>query len=499
MKNLAMLLLVALLFIYGNNSAQNNLSYKIVDTGQEECYDTINTIPVPQQGDPFYGQDAQHQGFQPAYVDNGDGTITDLNTNLMWQKYLLDDKFTYSEALVAADTFSLAGYNDWRLPTIKELYSLIDFSGSTGMSASGSVPYINTDYFEFRYGGVLDPGERFIDAQYATSTEYQGTTMNNEQTMFGVNFADGRIKGYPQTKDFEVRYVRGNEEYGINDFFDNGDGTISDNTTGLMWSESGSENGMNWEDALAWVQQKNSENYLGYNDWRLPNAKELQSLVDYMRSPTATNSAAISSLFSVPEIIDEGGNINYPFYWTSTTHFDGPYPNKAVYIAFGEALGFMEIPPFSGNFVLMDVHGAGAQRSDPKSGDPNNYPNGFGPQGDVIRIFNYVRPVRDIESATDVGLNENKDTSPDGFTLLSNYPNPFNPSTTIEYRLFEAGNVELKVFDILGKEVTTLADSEQAAGNYKINWTPAGVASGIYIFYLKFGRKTQRIKGVFSK
>jgi hypothetical protein len=65
--------------------------------------------------------------------------------------------------------------------------------------------------------------------------------MNSNTTVFGVNFADGRIKGYPgdisprgqPMKQF-VRYVRGNPEYGINDFADNGDGTITDTATGLM-------------------------------------------------------------------------------------------------------------------------------------------------------------------------------------------------------------------------------------------------------------------------
>ena len=61
-----------------------------------------------------------------------------------------------------------------------------------------------------------------------------------------------------------------------------------------------------------------------------------------------------------------------------------------------DALGFFK-PPFSpGKGVLQDVHGAGAQRSDPKAGDPGDYPQGHEPQGDVIRVFNYVRLVRDI-------------------------------------------------------------------------------------------------------
>lgn len=60
----------------------------------------------------------------------------------------------------------------------------------------------------------------------------------------------------------------------------------------------------------------------------------------------------------------------------------------AVYIAFGRAMGYM-------NNTWVDVHGAGAQRSDPKAGDPADYPTGHGPQGDAIRIYNYVRLVRD--------------------------------------------------------------------------------------------------------
>ena len=85
---------------------------------------------------------------------------------------------------------------------------------------------------------------------------------------------------------------------------------------------------------------------------------------------------------------------DYPYFWSSTTHLDGPH-NWGVYVAFGKAWGHMEQPPGSGNYNLLNVHGAGAQRSDPKDGDPANWPNGNGPQGDVVRIFNYVRCVRD--------------------------------------------------------------------------------------------------------
>ncbi len=480
----AHIIIVLLLGLYSVIAAQSStLTYPIVDTGQKLFYDNTGSITEPGEGEAFFGQDAHYDGFQPSYTDNGDGTITDNVTGLIWQQNLLETKFTYEEAVAAADTFSLAGYNDWRLPTIKELYSLILFDGVNGMSAEESIPYLDTDYFEFRYGDEYDPSERFIDAQYATTTVYVSTTMNNEPTMFGVNFADGRIKGYPQSKNFEAKFVRGSSNYGVNDLKDNGNGTITDAATGLMWDKNGSNEGMNWEEALAWVEEKNSDNYLGYTDWRLPNAKELQSLLDYTKSPATNGKPAIDDMFFVPEITDEGGGTDFPFYWTGTTHYDGPQPNKAAYIAFGTALGFMEIPPGSGNYTLMDVHGAGAQRSDPKDGDPANYPNGFGPQGDVIRIYNYVRPVRDAETSTGVEW-DNDGSIPDKFSLEQNYPNPFNPETTITFSIPEPAEVSLKVYDIIGNEIAILQDGYLDAGSYAANFDAADLSSGIYVYNL---------------
>lgn len=379
------------------DSATASITYPIVDTGQNLCFGEWDEIDPPSAGSPYYGQDAQNKGNQPSYKDNGDGTISDLVTGLMWVK-ARGEQFSWDDAVSGAAKCTVGGYNDWRMPTIKETYSLIDFNGMSRKTAEDSVPYINTKYFDFEYADT-SIGRRLIDCQDWTSTEYVGKTMKGDAVVFGVNFADGRIKGYPKHKpgmptEKYVRYVRGNPSYGINIFKDNQNGTITDKATGLMWTKSDSGSGLNWEKALAWVETKNSEKYLGYTDWRLPNAKELQSIVDYSRSPSTTNSAAIDPIFECTSIKDEGGKTNYPFYWSSTTHIENRF---AVYVAFGEALGYMQFPKGTGPFQLMDVHGAGAQRSDPKDGDPADYPYGKGPQGDVIRIFNYIRLVRDAK------------------------------------------------------------------------------------------------------
>ncbi|MGA9777373.1 MAG: DUF1566 domain-containing protein [Limisphaerales bacterium] len=368
------------------------LTYPIVGTGQHQCYDNYYAMAAPQPGQSFYGQDAQHPGNTPSYRDNGDGTVSDLVTGLMWVQ-ARGEKMSWADAMAGAKACRMGGHDDWRVPTIKELYSLIQFTGEC-RATTGSKPFLNTNYFGFVYGDI-SRGERMIDCQDWSSTKYISTTMNGNATVFGVNIADGRIKGYPMfdprarsPHKLFVRYVRGNPAYGKNDFYDNGDGTITDHATGLIWSKADSGRGLNWEQALAWVQQLNAKNYLGHNDWRLPNAKELQSIVDYSRIP------AISPIFQISRLADG----EYPYFWSSTTHLDGPPGrdcNAAVYVSFGRALGWMQFPPGWGALRLMDVHGAGAQRSDPKIGDPRNFPHGRGPQGDVIRIFNFVRLVRD--------------------------------------------------------------------------------------------------------
>ncbi len=375
--------------------------YPIIGTGQTQCYDNSHAIVAPQPGQPFYGQDAQHPGPTPAYRDNGDGTVTDLNTGLMWVQ-ARGEKLTWDAAMKGAKACRVGGHADWRAPTIKELYSLILFTGECRGPMATSKPFLDTNYFRFAYGDV-SKGERPIDCQDWSATEYLGTTMNGNPTVFGVNFADGRIKGYPKimrrreglrNNRLYVRYVRGNPNYGHSNFHDNGDGTITDRATGLMWSKADSGNGMNWEQALAYAEHLK---LAGHYDWRLPNAKELQSLVDYDRSPVAANPAkrgpAIAPIFQSTQLEDG----DYPFFWSSTTHLDGPpdrVGNAAVYVAFGRATGWMQFPPGWGEYRLLDVHGAGAQRSDPKAGNPAAFPYGRGPQGDVIRIYNYARCVR---------------------------------------------------------------------------------------------------------
>ena len=83
--------------------------------------------------------------------------------------------------------------------------------------------------------------------------------------------------------------------------------------------------------------------------------------------------------------------------------------------------------------------------------------------------------------------------------LLSNYPNPFNPSTVIKYNIAENTNVTLKVFDVLGKEVTTLVNEYKTKGAYDVKFNGTGLASGLYFYQLKAGNTNQIMKMILTK
>ncbi len=459
-----------------------DFTFPIVGTAVTEFYNDKGTTNEPSSGEPFYGQDGHYKKNIPSYVDNNDGTVTDEITGLMWQSHM-GEKITFDDAKTKADTLSLGGHTDWRVPTLKELYSLILFTGR----ASGQEvidKFIDTTVFDQPIG---DP--RPIDAQTWSSNEYVGKTMNADATVFGVNFLDGRIKGYPKSKPgtggqtpnaMYFRMVRGDVTYGINNFIDNSDETITDRATGLMWQQIDDGTSRDWEEALAYAEKLE---LAGHTDWRLPSIKELQGIVDYTRAPDITNSPAIDPLFFCTEIEDPDGNQGqYPYYWSGTTHRDGKNPGSAAtYVAFGEAQGKM-------NDKLMDVHGAGAQRSDPKSGNVSDYPQFHGPQGDVRYVYNYVRCVRYAEE-TEIEKAGNNILQKNNCIILCNTDVHNKFSLTLSVK--QPGTVAVNICTVNGRHITTMENNFKSAGNYRCQWRTDNQSSGIFVCIVTIGNQTE--------
>lgn len=355
--------------LVGQIAAAQNLTYPVVDTMQERCFDLLgSTIDCPAEGEALYGQDAQYARLAASYTDKGDGTVLDNNTRLLWQQTPQDERLQYHDALAYCDALELGGRSDWRVPSIKELYSLADNRGELLKPEEGvPTPYIDTRVFDFEY----PKGPMAFAGQYWSSTLYiKGPVQNGRnQAAFGFNFADGHIKAYGTGLDFYtggaatgglttpdgrtpgnyVRCVSGDEGvYGVNAFIDNGDGTVTDKATGLTWQQSDDGTRREWAEALAYCEALELG---GHDDWALPDSKALQSIVDYRRTGYPAIDEAYFAISEDSETLD---------FWTGTTF--GDWKNYANVIAFGKALSK------SGDQTeYTDWHGAGAQRSSIKT------------------------------------------------------------------------------------------------------------------------------------
>lgn len=246
------------------------LSSTLPDTGINFfANSTDNYAPYPLEGNDCYGQDAHYnpKSRQHFYVDNGDGTVTDNVTELMWMQNDDDAQrdwnaaVTYCGGLAPPITWS-AGYDDWRLPDYYELSFLTDRS---------------------RYGSGMSINQIFEgNAQnYWTSSPDAAHSGN----AWLVHFNYGNSSCGSNDDAHYVRCVRGKVSP-PSFYVDNNDGTVTDENTGLMWmrgtgdvNEDGSLTSADqvaWSSALAFCE---SLSYAGHGDWRLPDVNELQSLV----------------------------------------------------------------------------------------------------------------------------------------------------------------------------------------------------------------------------
>ncbi len=112
-----------------------------------------------------------------------------------------------------------------------------------------------------------------------------------------------------------------------------------------------------------------------------------------------------------------------------------------------------------------------------------------------------VIPVNGISFITSgvTGVEQADNTIPENFSLQQNYPNPFNPTTQINYSIPSTQNVTLKVYDELGKEVATLVNKDQAAGNYTVDFNASNLASGVYFYRIQAGDFVQMKKMILMK
>jgi len=259
------------------------------DTGQTKCYDASKQIACPQPGEDFYGQDAQYAGEPQSYtLLQGGIMVQDNVTGLIWESktddgsvHDKDNGYTWYDSnretnggeagtpgngtdtedfINTLNSANFGGFSDWRLPTIKELSSILDRDAT-------SEPGINTYFFPHAIRGY-----------YCTSETYVRDSNLIWTIVISMWGAGQDVE--PKSSEFLVRAVRG-EAYFANNFVDNGNGTVTDVSAGLTWHQEINVEKITWKDALSYCENLT---IAGYDDWRMPNVNELQSIVDYTKA-----------------------------------------------------------------------------------------------------------------------------------------------------------------------------------------------------------------------
>ncbi len=347
-----MFLCIAVLFF-----SEDALAAFVPDTGQLSCYNDVGgMITCGSPGQAFYGQDADYiinpmsftklDGGGNALPDSASywAMVRDNVTGLIWEmksnkdgiknyndSHDADNNYTWYDSnpatnggaagsigtdteafLKALNNAHYGGYSDWRLPTIKELTYIVDYSINYSSDSPGST--INHWYFP-------DTHVYYVNSQYWSATTYS----DNALSAWVVEFTLGRSFDWGKDAVAYVRAVRGGQSesflHSATGSFDdagklsvddastaadgciiNGDGTVTETSSGLMWQQTGPTSTQTWEQALAYCEGLSLG---GFTDWRMPNIKELKSLVDYSRFRPSINTNCMDT--------------SWAFYWSSTS------------------------------------------------------------------------------------------------------------------------------------------------------------------------------------
>ncbi len=300
--------------------------WPIPDTGQTKCYDDQGNElnPCPSKGEDFYGQDGNYTINPPSYQKLGYGgqelhesatdwiMVRDNVTGLIWEVktddgsvHDKDNTYTWYDSNSATnggnpgtagdgtDTEdfiqelnlqSFGGFSDWRLPTAKELLSIMHLS-------------------------VINPAIDIEPFPNAVSGSYWSTTTVAaaiDRAWF-VSFSYGGLDRHYKSTPLYVRAVRGFSPQSSDTLIINGDRTVTDMQTGLMWHQTTMVN-VTWANA---VDDSAFSIRSGYTDWRLPTAKELLSIADLDRDNPAINDT----------VFDENSS---EWYWSASTNVHDP-------------------------------------------------------------------------------------------------------------------------------------------------------------------------------
>ncbi|MEK6777346.1 MAG: DUF1566 domain-containing protein [bacterium] len=302
--------IMSLLFI---SSLAQAGTVDLPQTGQTKCYDTAGTeiscTDTGQDGDIRAGVPWP----APRFMNNGDSTVTDNLTGLIWTQNAgtptvgsctggyknWQGSLDYVTCL---NNINYLGHSDWRLPNVNELESLINAdepNSATWLNVQGFTNVQSSYYWssssyadDTGYAWIVNMWYGYVDVGYGNKTVYDSIVWpvrSGQSTAPSQVWKTGQILSYAAGDDGALQ--RG-VSWPVPRFTDHGNSTVTDNLTGLMWTKDAYAPGPSacspgitktWQGALDYAACLNANSDLGYTDWRVPNRKELRSLVDYSR------------------------------------------------------------------------------------------------------------------------------------------------------------------------------------------------------------------------
>jgi len=327
-------------------------------TGQTSCWDKTGK-PIECAGT---GQDGDVRAGAPlSYTDNGNGTITDNNTGLVWEKLTYDggihdayETYKWVDAfakIAALNASTFAGHADWRLPNVKELLSIANYQftspaisptfdrdcdfGCDGIAcscATSNNTWTSTSsvslpssawsvWFSTGFSGV--GGKQALYAVRAVRGDTDCLPATGQTTCWDAAGTDIPCAGTGQDGD-----VRAGKPLS---FTDNGDGTVTDDNTHLTWEKQSADHtihnagqGYEWDDIFTMhTATLNGDAFAGHSDWRVPNLREYQGIVDYSQYQPAAPDAFDDDCTPQCTVLTCSCSTSFT-YWSSTTNAGGP-------------------------------------------------------------------------------------------------------------------------------------------------------------------------------
>jgi len=311
---------------------------QLPQSGQTKCYDAAGAEVPNCTGT---GQDGEYLAGvawdpETRFWDNEDGTVTDKLTGLIWAQNgdpRNDGAKGWQLALdyiKELNNQNYKGFNDWRLPNLHELKSLLTYQEvpSIWLSTRGVFANVRAANYWTSTTNAGDPTKAWwVNLGTAVIDDFRDKFSGGYVWPVRGDGVDGVIMlpktgqtacwGYGSSLDCAGTGQDGEHRKGVawpsSRFKDMNDGTIRDNLTGLLWSKDAfpAAAEMNWQGALTAVSNLNTIKYLGYDNWRLPNPLELASLVNAGNSNNNT------------WLGDQGFQSVMADYWTATTDVAG--------------------------------------------------------------------------------------------------------------------------------------------------------------------------------